>query len=168
MSFPTNPTDGQIYKNHIYTTTTSSWKKIDNTNKPAFQAYGSANGGTTGQNWIFNNTHVNVGGCYSTSTGRFTVPVAGNYYFSWANIGNTANDVYRYIIKVNGIDFGGYELRIDTEAANGVIAEYGNSANRSIILSLNKDDYINIYFASDHGSVSYSSGQYPTFSGYLI
>ena len=52
--------------------------------RPAFLAFPSANFNTgtgAGTTQIFNSTQHNIGGHYSTSTGKFTVPIAGVYLF---------------------------------------------------------------------------------------
>jgi VCBS repeat-containing protein len=49
-----------------------------------FQASRTDSGGT-GKNGtiIFNNAYVNLGGGYSTSTGKFTAPINGTYHFNF-------------------------------------------------------------------------------------
>ena len=52
--------------------------------RPAFLAFPSANFSTgtgAGTTQVFNTTQHNVGGHYSTTTGKFTVPIAGVYLF---------------------------------------------------------------------------------------
>ena len=73
---------------------TSSTAKIDssnrytNTSQPCFTAsrtgsYSNVTGdGTSVAPVIFDSTYINIGTSYSTSTGIFTAPVAGNYLFS--------------------------------------------------------------------------------------
>ena len=69
--------------------------------QPVFSATTSA---TSSAGFIvFNQTSCNVGGHYSTSNGRFTAPIAGNYYFSFYGMSphnNTSNQ--RCAIYVNG------------------------------------------------------------------
>jgi hypothetical protein len=54
--------------------------------RPSFQAYNttSTNFTTSGvqQTLIFSNTAHNEGNCFNTTTGAFTTPVAGLYFFS--------------------------------------------------------------------------------------
>jgi len=162
MAFPTSPSNGQIHNNYIYNI--NVWKRLVNNNKPSFQAYGGSSG-SSGIDWIFPFVYLNIGNHYNTNTGIFTVPVSGNYYFSWSNIGNTVNDVYRYRIKKNGISIDDWHLRVDSSATGN---EYAGGANRDIIINLLKGDTINIFFTSDEGTASYTAGQYPTFGGYLL
>ena len=57
-------------------------------NQPMFHANflgtGQHSNNNSNVHLIFDEAPVNVGGHYSTSTGRWTAPVAGNYYFSFA------------------------------------------------------------------------------------
>ena len=74
---------------------------VTNSNQPVFSATTSS---TSSAGFIvFNQTSCNAGNHYSTSNGRFTAPVAGNYYFSFYGMSphnNTSNQ--RCAIYVNG------------------------------------------------------------------
>ena len=88
--------------------------------QPRFYAYG--NEGSThvsGSTVRFTRTLVNTGSHYSSSTGRFTAPVSGDYYFFWGHIAAASNDVYRFNLQKNGANFadGEIQLRIDTLAS---------------------------------------------------
>lgn len=139
--------------------------------QPRFYAYG-VSGGTFAHNsnWIFPTTRVNQGGHYSTSTGRFTAPVTGTYFFTWGNIAGNTNDVFRYYFRLNGTNVGDVHLRQDTNATG---TEYATSASRNFMISLSAGDYVNIYYTSDSGAASYpgsnaSDNDYLYFGGYLI
>ena len=62
--------------------------RVTSPNQPVFSAYRTGN--QTGLNCtlgntsvvVYNTTNVNIGNCYSTTTGLFTAPVAGRYIFS--------------------------------------------------------------------------------------
>tara|TARA_B100000575_G_C22948956_1_gene548883 strand:- start:37 stop:741 length:705 start_codon:yes stop_codon:yes gene_type:complete len=140
--------------------------RVTTPNQPAFQAYGaSGNSGTTNNDWVFPNTRINIGNHYSTSTGRFTAPVAGTYLFGWTNIGNTTNDTYRYYIRKNGSAIGDTHLRMDT-TENGVA--YGTNGMFTWPITAAASDYFYIYFTSSGNTASYVGGDYPQFWGYLI
>lgn len=134
--------------------------------QPAFHAYGTTST-ASGQTIVFGNTRFNVGGHYSTSTGRFTAPVAGIYLFGWTNIGSNANDVFRYYFRVNGNNIGDIHLRQDTNATG---SEYATNAMYTIPWSLNASDYVNIHYQADGSSTMYggAANDYPRFWGYLL
>ena len=138
-------------------------------NQPSFAAV-SLSSSASGQDCVFPNVRYNVGSHYSSSTGRFTCPVAGTYLFGWTNIAAQANDVYRYYIRVNGgTNISGTQndthLRIDTGATG---SEYGTNGMFTWPVQLNANDYVNIYYYSDGGSLTYTASDYPQFWGYLV
>ena len=137
--------------------------------QPSFAARGLSSGSTQ-QDLVFSAIRYNVGSHYSSSTGRFTCPVAGTYLFGWTNIGGNANDVYRYYIRVNGsanISGTGNDthLRIDTGATG---SEYGTNAMFTWPVQLSVNDYVNIYYYADAGTSTYTASDYPQFWGYLV
>ena len=137
--------------------------------QPSFAARGLSSG-ASGIDQVFSAIRYNVGNHYSSSTGRFTCPVAGTYLFGWTNISNTANDVYRYYIRVNGssnISGTGNDthLRVDTGATG---SEYGTNAMFTWPVQLSANDYVNIYYYSDGGTSTYTGSDYPQFWGYLV
>jgi len=73
--------------------------------QPMFYAYRSSSG-TFGNNTsvVFDATGSNIGSNYSTSTGRFTAPVAGHYNFSFVILAQGLNngDVCEFGIAING------------------------------------------------------------------
>jgi len=133
--------------------------------QPVFQAYGLSSG-VSGTYLVFQNTYVNIGGHYSTSTGRFTAPIAGTYRFWWTNIASTTADVYRYFLYKNGANYNDSQLRFDT-----VTGKYGTNGAMQLALPLSAGDYVQIYFTSDNSNASYiggSTSSYPNFGGELI
>ena len=122
------------------------------------------------QHVIYQNTYVNTGNHYSTTNGRFTAPVAGVYIFFWSAIGNANNDVYRFFLRKNGSSTisnsaNDIHLRQDTL---GTGSEYATNGSRVQMLSLAKDDYVQIYFAADSSNAMYVQADYANFGGYLL
>ena len=113
--------------------------------QPAFSAYrGSLTLPT--QTWtviVYDNCTLNRGSCYSTSTGRFTAPVAG-YYFVEA-IGEGGGGSFHTIIGVNGAG---------TPAGQGDAAQNWTSSNvsrQAFVVNLAVGDYVYVQHYIDSG-----------------
>ena len=129
--------------------------------QPAFTAYGGSGITTTGstQTCVFTATAVNIGSHYSTSTGRFTAPVAGLYHFTWfiAQSGGATGPV-AYIL-VNG------------SSPGPTVISYGaayNNACASVVLNLNANDFVTVGVIAFNSSFSFVDFGYSGFSGFLI
>jgi hypothetical protein len=139
--------------------------------QPGFLAYGNTSYGGSASYLIYPTTQFNRGSHYNASTGIFTAPVAGMYYFSWSSIGNTANTVYRFFFRVNDASvLGDYQLRLDVNTPS---AAYAPNGNRDIVIQLAAGDTARIYYTVDNGSTApygYNSvaDNYLNFMGYLI
>ena len=95
----------------------------------------------------------NIGGHWSYTTGRFTAPAAGRYYFSFTVTTNDTNSHFVDIHK-NGARVGGHALSYGV----GYI-----TATKTVILDLAANDYVD---ARRRGSgYSFYSGN---FAGYLL
>ena len=71
-------------------------------NQPSFFAYKN-NGGYSGNLVVlYNGTNHNIGNCYSTSTGRFTAPVAGRYLVCAFAISTGSGGTGYWTIRKNG------------------------------------------------------------------
>ncbi|MDA8928879.1 complement C1q domain-containing protein [Gammaproteobacteria bacterium] len=128
--------------------------------QPCFDAAGVA-GGDNGQ-INFTTAYINVGGHYSTSTYRFTAPVAGNYLFYTNFIKNnqpTTTNRRRFL--KNGSAFnGGRHIRLGGEGDNSY--DWGSISQ---IITLAANDYVTV----DHyGGNTYGNNEYDSFGGYLI
>jgi hypothetical protein len=127
----------------------------------AFRELGSAMGwGVTQQ-----------GSGFSTSTGRYTASVAGNYYFHsstyYAIDSNSSSGYIHYQLAKNGNVSWNNGRTPYTIYGHGEIATYADGINVSAIINLNVGDYVSVipYWG---GSIGRLFGGYTLFCGYLI
>jgi C1q domain len=107
-------------------------------------------GGTTG------NVDHNISGSYSTSTGRFTAPVAGRYRFH-ACIMNSASNSVQFYLRKNGSNL---YYGQDSKSFSGY-----SQGHVDVILNLAANDYIDIV-PQTYNAYGNSSTDY--FCGYLV
>lgn len=129
--------------------------------QPSFFASGNQGFQTTasGGTIVLDTISFNVGSHYSTSTGRFTAPVAGKYFVSFTSYTQSTGTM---TLKKNGSDF------IVTDVAflylpNNVSARSGGISG---LIHLNANDYIH-FGARNNQQVYYYQG-HTTFSAFLI
>ena len=154
------------------TNTSTENMKIDSAghvtmpNQPRFSASGSSVT-ASGNVLKYQQVAFDVGSNYSTSTGRFTAPVAGTYIFYCTAIGASEDDVYRYYTRKNGTTYPDTETQMRLDVGSGGDYGYGTSA---IIMVMAASDYAEIYFAADGGNATHgsSSSGHEMFSGYLL
>jgi hypothetical protein len=84
---------------------------------------------------VWTNVSVNTGSHYSTSTGRFTAPVAGKYLVTASFHGPATSGSRGYIAR-NGTQIKGW--------AGSVDADWGNFGTQ-VIADLSSGDYISVY-----------------------
>lgn len=106
---------------------------------------------------------LNRGSHYSTSTGRFTAPIAGVYAFWWRG-DNATNQGLQMGIRVNGSDtlngvgFGGFGW------TGGNVSGH---ASAFVIIQLSANDYVDVRNES-YGPLQGDPGYNNGFGGYLI
>ena len=112
---------------------------------------------------VYNKVNINNGNHYSTTTGKFTAPVAGFYFFSYGLIKNALNSVTRVYIYKNGATLptgSQRHLRMDSGQS------YGDNGAMTIVTELAVGDEIQIYMGQ--GQVYGTSEEYTYFNGFLI
>ncbi|KAF7709165.1 complement C1q-like protein 4 [Silurus meridionalis] len=106
----------------------------------------------------FQKVFTNVGGAYSSTTGKFTTPVKGVYYFSFTAFANGKSSMGVHLRKNGEQIVAIYDYNSNHKDVNG--------ANRSVLM-LEKGDEVyiglwsSLYIFDSYNSVS-------TFSGFLI
>ena len=110
--------------------------------KPAFTASFTSGSSLSGD-LAFNLAHLNNGNHFSTSTGRFTAPVAGLYFFVWNFLFESVNGRSgSFYFKVNGSQ--------NPTTTNGFFEQGDQSDVRwntgwNQIISLSANDYVSCY-----------------------
>ena len=138
--------------------------------QPAFSV--RSNVGNSGNTWTQNNVikfqsvQHNVGSHYSTSTGRFTAPVAGFYVFHYAGFGYNgghvpANTTVGVALRRNGTNFVMFVYNLIASSTG-----YPSSTG-TVALYLAANDYVDIY-TTGQGQYADGSLLYTHWSGYLL
>jgi len=128
--------------------------------RPAFHA--STNGAGSASYFtpgvvVFPHADVNVGSCYSTSTGKFTAPIAGTYYFSGMMLSNVNTRLFFQLRKNNTVING---TQIETVSAS---SQY-QTASTDCVITLAVNDLVHLHLTNND---AYGS-QYCNFKGFLL
>ena len=127
---------------------------------PRFSARMTGSGmSSNSESWttmVFDNTLVNNGSCYNTSTGEFTAPIAGDYWFSTHVLQGSSSPAYGVLkwLKNGSTNYTGNKCYSST---------YDSWMSLSVILTLAANDTLVVQSYN-----RFSKADYGSFQGYLL
>ena len=144
---------------------------------PAFHAYGFAAhvyaNSADRDPLKYNSTHYNQGSHYSTSTGKFTAPINGIYFFAMSAMYRHVGGDFHVGIKVNNtsktISNDHQEYQASGFAGDGDLHTWVQTQS-TLVASLAANDYVTCYMGSstNSGTYLYNSSNYNHFCGFLV
>ena len=152
---------------------------ISQPNRPRFRAKITYSGSISYTNTlIFNTVDFNVGNGYNSSTGKFTAPIAGTYYFMHASLGSsgasagvhsTPNSFDLRFLKNDADNVRHYYQYYGNPSAGGTLTYYANPY-LDVLIDLAANDTMAINYGDGNDSAYVdSSGLYaPFFQGWLV
>ena len=132
--------------------------------QPGFGSYNNTSYTLSGTNtkvttWVTNLTGgFNNGSNFNTSTGRFTAPVAGKYYFTATMLPSASANVSNLWLFINGALPTGFLFGYTQGSGTRV------SLTQTAIFSLSVGDYVEVYIGSSSNTFDNSGN----FSGWLL
>ena len=164
---PASPSNGTLIfdtdTNQLLVRVGSNWVSPMNNQAVVFCGERNAAGGHTGT-WIANTAFVNTNTAYNTSTGIFTVPVAGNYFCSFWGLGWFGAG-YGYLrLKKNGSNYGPFAHW----NASGSVSNQWSLPTLNTIVSCAKNDTLNFHVDVVNGNTGIYSQQHNGCSIQLI
>lgn len=131
--------------------------------KIAFAAMKNDDGNSVSGDYVFDDILVNTGNAYSNTTGKFTAPVAGNYFFTTAiqiyGVADTTNSTVYF--RKNGSQYPSVDSSNGVQSIiNKVSTTYHNTHNLSSVIPLAVGDTINVYTTAARGMQSHFSGYF--------
>ena len=128
-------------------------------NQPMFRAKCSGGANATTSPIPFTLTDFNISGSYSTSTYRFTAPIAGKYFLTAKTYIQPAAATYANTgLYLNGNVFAYVEMGNNSMQLSLTISE---------VMNLSAGDYVTVSFSSN-GKQYYQGGSETSFSGFLV
>lgn len=134
--------------------------------QPAFSAVRDAGDVSYNTVIVFNSVAVNVGGHYNASTGRFTAPVSGVYYFEAYGMGGAGKSVIWLQLLKNGVVYNKNNPYSQNDASAST--KYIH-AGGGVVMQLNAGDFASVKIGPNSSMSMYATGNaHNGFSGYLI
>jgi len=146
-----NTDDLRVYMNGAERMRMDSQGRVTMPYQPAFSATSSGN--NVSGTLVFTQASINNGGHYSPSTGRFTAPISGMYYFYVQTLANSGSfDISFY---KNGTRLLGH-----SESNESIYKSVSNAQ----VIYMNANDYVDarVWAGSSYGA------DYSIFTGYLL
>jgi hypothetical protein len=109
----------------------------------------------------FTNVLLNRGSHYSTSTGKFTAPVAGTYLFNWHILSNGTQGYHYGYLDRNG------NIYVYAQQYNSTGVTTGSTTGGSAVISLAANDTVGYFHYGGSYTPAYN-GLYSVFSGLLL
>ena len=144
--------------------TIDSSQRVTTPGQPMFDAGRNAGYQTDDAYFVQDYARVNVGSHFDTSTGKFTAPIAGTYFFTFSIMTHDSGSVVQAVVQ----------LRKNGSAAMNFLQHktgaYHTRVTGNMILTLAANDYIQTYVGDSGTSRGWqgSAHEYNVFGGFLI